>query len=52
MFDMVPFGKRRDDAFGVLAKSLNDVFNDDFLHRLRAPRCPSEQIFVRVSRLT
>ncbi|MEK3718823.1 Hsp20/alpha crystallin family protein [Paenibacillus sp. FSL R7-0333] len=30
MFDLVPFGKRRDDAFGVLAKSLNEVFNDDF----------------------
>ncbi|MEK3832914.1 MULTISPECIES: Hsp20/alpha crystallin family protein [unclassified Paenibacillus] len=30
MFDLVPFGKRRDDAFGVLAKSLNEMFNDDF----------------------
>ncbi|WNS41952.1 Hsp20/alpha crystallin family protein [Paenibacillus sp. MMS20-IR301] len=30
MFDLVPFGKRREDAFGVLAKSLNEVFNDDF----------------------
>lgn len=46
MFDLVPFGKRRDDAFGMLAKSLNDVFNDDFLHRSRAPRCPSERIFA------
>lgn len=31
MFDLVPFGKRRDDVFGVLAKSLNEVFNDEFL---------------------
>lgn len=30
MFDLVPFGKRRDDAFGALAKSLHDVFNDEF----------------------
>lgn len=30
MFDLVPFGKRRDDVFGVLAKSLNEVFNDEF----------------------
>ncbi|CAH1219414.1 18 kDa heat shock protein [Paenibacillus auburnensis] len=30
MFDLVPFGKRRDDVFGALAKSLNEVFNDDF----------------------
>lgn len=52
MFDLVPFGKRRDDAFGMLAKSLNDVFNDDFLYRSRARRCPSERIFARVSRLT
>lgn len=30
MFDLVPFGKRRDDVFGALTKSLNEVFNDDF----------------------
>ncbi|MNC07934.1 18 kDa heat shock protein [compost metagenome] len=36
MFDMVPFGKRRDDAFGMLAKSLNDVFNDDFFAPIKS----------------
>ncbi|AIQ50306.1 Hsp20/alpha crystallin family protein [Paenibacillus sp. FSL R7-0331] len=30
MFDLVPFGKRRDDVFGAMAKSLHDVFNDEF----------------------
>lgn len=30
MFDLVPFGKRRDDAFGMLAKSLNEMLSDDF----------------------
>lgn len=29
MFDLIPFGKRREDAFGQLLKSFNDVFNDD-----------------------
>jgi HSP20 family protein len=41
MFDLVPFGKRRDDVFGVLAKSLNDVFNDEFF----APMAGSTQSF-------
>ncbi|GGH38177.1 Hsp20/alpha crystallin family protein [Paenibacillus segetis] len=36
MFDLVPFGKRRDDAFGVLARSLNDVFNDDFFAPIKS----------------
>ncbi|WP_313636539.1 Hsp20/alpha crystallin family protein [Paenibacillus sp.] len=36
MFDLVPFGKRRDDAFGMLAKSLNDVFNDDFFAPIKS----------------
>ncbi|OKP99494.1 Hsp20/alpha crystallin family protein [Paenibacillus sp. P46E] len=36
MFDLVPFGKRRDDAFGVLAKSLNEVFNDDFFAPMKS----------------
>jgi len=36
MFDLVPFGKRREDAFGQLAKSLNDVFNDDFFAPLKS----------------
>ncbi|AIQ10822.1 Hsp20/alpha crystallin family protein [Paenibacillus durus] len=30
MFDLVPFGKRREEAFGQLTKSLNDMFGDDF----------------------
>ena len=29
MFDLIPFGKRREEAFGQLVKSLGDVFNDD-----------------------
>lgn len=41
MFDLVPFGKRRDDVFGVLAKSLNEVFNDEFF----APMTGSAQSF-------
>lgn len=36
MFDLVPFGKRRDDAFGMLAKSLNDVLNDDFFAPIKS----------------
>lgn len=36
MFDLVPFGKRREDAFGMLAKSLNDVFNDDFFAPIKS----------------
>lgn len=36
MFDLVPSGKRRDDAFGVLAKSLNEVFNDDFFAPMKS----------------
>ncbi len=31
MFDLVPFGKRREDAFGQLMKSFSDVFNNDDL---------------------
>jgi HSP20 family protein len=30
MFDLIPFGKRREDAFGPLVKSFNDVFSDDW----------------------
>ncbi|MEW4371519.1 Hsp20/alpha crystallin family protein [Paenibacillus kandeliae] len=30
MFDLVPFGKRREDAFGHLMKSFQDVFQDEF----------------------
>lgn len=41
MFDLVPFGKRRDDVFGVLAKSLNEVFNDEFF----APMTGAAQSF-------
>lgn len=36
MFDLVPFGKRREDAFGMLAKSLNDVFSDDFFAPMKS----------------
>lgn len=32
MFDLIPFGsRRRDDAFGQLMKSFNDVFSEDWL---------------------
>jgi len=30
MFDLIPFGRHREDAFGQLAKTFNNVFNDDF----------------------
>lgn len=30
MFDLIPFGKRREDAFGQLVKSFNDMFDDDW----------------------
>lgn len=36
MFDLVPFSKRRDDAFGMLAKSFNDMFNDDFFAPIKS----------------
>lgn len=35
MFDLVPFGRRREDAWGQLAKAFNDVFNDDFFTSMR-----------------
>ncbi|GIO44212.1 Hsp20/alpha crystallin family protein [Paenibacillus apis] len=35
MFDLVPFGRRREDAWGPLAKAFNDVFNDDFFTSMR-----------------
>ncbi|MDF2923786.1 MAG: heat-shock protein Hsp20 [Paenibacillaceae bacterium] len=30
MFDLIPFGKRKEDAFSQLARSFNEVMNDDF----------------------
>ncbi|WP_054954844.1 Hsp20/alpha crystallin family protein [Paenibacillus dakarensis] len=31
MFDLIPFGaRRRDDAFGQMMKSFNDVFSEDW----------------------
>lgn len=36
MFDLIPLSKRKDDAFGMLAKSLNDVFNDDFFAPIKS----------------
>ncbi|WP_068780297.1 Hsp20/alpha crystallin family protein [Paenibacillus sp. GM2] len=30
MFDLIPFGKRREDAFGQLVKSFNDMFDEDW----------------------
>lgn len=30
MFDLIPFGRRREDAFGQLVKSFNDVLSDDW----------------------
>ncbi|GGJ25169.1 Hsp20/alpha crystallin family protein [Paenibacillus hunanensis] len=36
MFDLVPFGKRREDAFGQLMKSFGDAFNDDFFAPLKS----------------
>lgn len=36
MFDLVPFGKRRDEAFGQLAKSFGDLFSDDFFAPIKS----------------
>ncbi|MFD1773826.1 Hsp20/alpha crystallin family protein [Paenibacillus rhizophilus] len=36
MFDLVPFGKRREEAFGQLAKSFGDMFGDDFFAPLKS----------------
>lgn len=35
MFDMVPFGRHKEDAFSQLAKSFNDFFSDDFFMPLK-----------------
>lgn len=37
MFDLIPFGRRREDAFGQLVKSFNDVFNDDWFAPFKGP---------------
>ncbi|WP_046228365.1 Hsp20/alpha crystallin family protein [Paenibacillus dauci] len=36
MFDLVPFGKRREESWGQLMKSFNDVFNDEFFAPLKS----------------
>ncbi|BCG56837.1 hypothetical protein [Paenibacillus sp. URB8-2] len=36
MFDLVPFGKWREEAFGQLAKSFGDMFGDDFFAPLKS----------------
>ncbi|MBM6994734.1 Hsp20 family protein [Paenibacillus sp. DXFW5] len=35
MFDSIPFGRHREDAFSQLAKTFNDVFQDDFFAPLK-----------------
>lgn len=35
MFDMIPFGRHKEDAFSQLAKSFNDFFNDDLFMPLK-----------------
>lgn len=35
MFDMVPFKKRKEDAFNQLARSFNDFFDDEWLTPFR-----------------
>jgi len=37
MFELMPFGKRREDAFGQLMKSFHDAFNDAFPDDVFAP---------------
>lgn len=46
MFDLVPFGRRREDAWGQLAKAFNDVFSDDFFTSMR-PQAISFKTDVR-----
>lgn len=36
MFDLIPFGRHREDAFRQLAKTFNDVFQDDFFAPLNS----------------
>lgn len=36
MFDLIPFGRHREDAFRQLAKTFNDVFQDDFFAPLKS----------------
>lgn len=36
MFDLIPFGKRREEVFSQLAKSFNEMFQDDFFAPLRS----------------
>lgn len=36
MFDLVPFGRRREEMFGQLAKSFNDLLGDDFFAPLKS----------------
>lgn len=36
MFGLVPFGKRGEDAFGQLAKTWNDMLNDEFFAPLKS----------------
>ncbi len=35
MFEMVPFKKRKEDAFSQLARSFNDIFDDEWLTPFR-----------------
>jgi len=36
MFEMTPFKKRKDDAFNQLARSFNDMFDDDWFAPLKS----------------
>lgn len=36
MFEMIPFRKRKEDAFTQLAKSFNDLFDEDWLAPLKS----------------
>ncbi|RRJ67514.1 Hsp20/alpha crystallin family protein [Paenibacillus oralis] len=35
MFDLIPFGRHREDALSQWVKSFNDAFNDDFFMPLK-----------------
>ncbi len=36
MFDLIPFGRHREDALSQWMKSFNDAFNDDFFMPLKS----------------
>lgn len=47
MFDMIPFGKRREDSISQLMKSFNDVFSNDFFAPFKGSAAMSFKTDIR-----